>query len=131
MTEVDTRLLRVLSATPEQPAAIDRILAGQPLTPGIKMSSGVVVARIVSGGQIGAERAALDWAIANGVAHGGWCPRGRKTLDLWKIPPKYAVKEVRSRKYSWEYIADNVRDSDATVIFTLGPKIPHPLERGG
>jgi len=34
--------------------------------------------RIVPGGQTGADRAALDWAIARGIPHGGWCPRGRR-----------------------------------------------------
>jgi hypothetical protein len=37
--------------------------------------------RIVSGGQTGADRAALDWAIAHGIPHGGWCPKGRKAED--------------------------------------------------
>jgi len=36
------------------------------------------IEKIVSGGQTGADRAALDFAIENGIAHGGWCPRGRK-----------------------------------------------------
>ncbi len=37
--------------------------------------------KILSGGQTGADRAALDWAIANNVAHGGWCPKGRRAED--------------------------------------------------
>ena len=37
--------------------------------------------RIVSGGQTGVDRAALDWAIGQGIVHGGWCPRGRKAED--------------------------------------------------
>ncbi len=37
--------------------------------------------KIVSGGQKGADCAALDWAIANQVSHGGWCPKGRKAED--------------------------------------------------
>ena len=36
-----------------------------------------VIENIVSGGQTGADRAALDWAIENGIPHGGWCPKGQ------------------------------------------------------
>ena len=54
---------------------------------------------IVSGGQTGADRAALDFAIAHGIAHGGWCPRGRLAED-GPIPPRYELKESPSRKYA-------------------------------
>ena len=37
--------------------------------------------KIVSGGQTGADRAALDWAMEHGIPHGGWCPKGRKSED--------------------------------------------------
>lgn len=77
--------------------------------------------KIVSGGQSGADQAALDWAIANGVEHGGWCPKGRKSED-GKIDPKYGLKETPSAAYL-ERTEWNVRDSDATVIFTLDPKL--------
>lgn len=56
------------------------------------------VIRIVSGGQTGADRAALDWAIANNVPHGGWCPKGRKAED-GAIPAHYALKETPSASY--------------------------------
>jgi hypothetical protein len=73
--------------------------------------------RIVSGGQTGADRAALDWAIARGIAHGGWCPRGRKAED-GTIPRRYRLTETPSGSYlqrtEW-----NVRDSDGTVILSL------------
>jgi len=39
------------------------------------------VVEIVSGGQTGADRAALDFAIEHGIAHGGWCPKGRMTAE--------------------------------------------------
>ncbi len=39
------------------------------------------IARIVSGGQTGADRAALDWAIEHGIPHTGWCPQGRRAED--------------------------------------------------
>ena len=46
--------------------------------------------RIVSGAQTGADRAALDWAIANSIAHGGWCPRGRLAED-GEIDTRHAI----------------------------------------
>lgn len=72
---------------------------------------------IISGGQTGADRAALDFAIKHGVPHGGWCPQGRKALD-GPLDPKYKLKETPSDDYL-ERTEWNVRDSDATVVFTL------------
>jgi hypothetical protein len=76
---------------------------------------------IVSGGQTGADRAALHWALSRGVPCGGWCPKGRKTED-GPIDPKYPLKEAPSASYlqraEW-----NVRDSDATVLFSIDPKL--------
>jgi hypothetical protein len=73
--------------------------------------------KILSGGQTGADRAALEWALAEGLPHGGWCPGNRKAED-GRIPSRFRLKETRSRTYavrtSW-----NVRDSDGTVIFSL------------
>ena len=40
-----------------------------------------MIAKIVSGGQTGADRGGLDAAILLGVPHGGWCPKGRKSED--------------------------------------------------
>ena len=72
--------------------------------------------KIVSGGQTGADRAGLDAAIACGIPHGGWCPKGRKAED-GAIPMNYQLVETASASYlkrtEW-----NVRDSDATIIFT-------------
>lgn len=77
--------------------------------------------RIVSGGQSGADQSGLDWAIHHGVSHGGWCPRGRKTED-GPLPTHYLLDETPTGAYlqrtEW-----NVRDSDATVIFTLSPDL--------
>ncbi|SAL05555.1 Putative molybdenum carrier [Caballeronia calidae] len=73
--------------------------------------------RIVSGGQTGADQAGLHWAIDNEVDHGGWCPKGRKTEE-GLLDPKFRLKETPSASYlqrtEW-----NVRDSDATIIFTM------------
>jgi hypothetical protein len=77
--------------------------------------------KIVSGGQTGADRAALDWALSDGVECGGWCPKGRKAED-GPIDPKYPLKETPSASYlqrtEW-----NVRDSDATVLFSIEPTL--------
>lgn len=74
--------------------------------------------KIVSGGQTGADRAALDWAIDHGIPHGGWCPKGRKAED-GSISWRYDLKETPSPDYT-QRTEWNVRDSDATVIFSFG-----------
>jgi hypothetical protein len=76
------------------------------------------VERIVSGGQTGADRAALDVAIALGLPHGGWCPRGRKAED-GRIPERYPMTETSSGEYHVR-TDRNVRDSDGTVVVTVG-----------
>ena len=76
------------------------------------------VANIVSGGQAGADRAALDFAIQHGIRHGGWCPKGRLAED-GPIDARYPLKETPStedvQRTEW-----NARDSDGTVIFSIG-----------
>lgn len=80
---------------------------------------GLASLKIISGGQTGADRAALDWAIARRIPHGGWCPLGRKAED-GIIEARYLLQETPSAHYvqrtEW-----NVRDSDATVIISLNP----------
>ncbi len=74
--------------------------------------------KIISGGQTGVDRAALDVALELGIPCGGWCPRGRLAED-GVIDEKYPLKETKERAYEvrteW-----NVRDSDATLIITRG-----------
>jgi hypothetical protein len=77
--------------------------------------------KIVSGGQTGADRAALDWALAHGVECGGWCPKGRRAED-GVIPIAYPLTETPSSDYA-QRTEWNVRDSDATVIFSLAPRL--------
>ena len=77
--------------------------------------------RIVSGGQSGADEAALDWAIARGVPHGGWCPKGRRA-EHGVIDPRYLLTETPRAVYR-ERTEWNVRDSDATVIFSLAENL--------
>ena len=49
--------------------------------------------KIISGGQTGADRAALDFALARGIPHGGWCPQGQLAED-GPIAPRYQLREV-------------------------------------
>lgn len=75
------------------------------------------IEKIVSGGQTGADRAALDFAIEYGIPHGGWCPRGRLAED-GRIDDRYQLTETASERYE-QRTEKNVEDSDATVIFSL------------
>lgn len=70
--------------------------------------------KIVSGGQSGVDRAALDFAIQHALEHGGWCPRGRLAED-GVIPPVYRLRETESTEFD-ERTQKNVLDSDATLI---------------
>jgi Circularly permutated YpsA SLOG family len=70
--------------------------------------------KIISGGQTGVDRAALDFAIRHGCEHGGWCPRGRLAED-GVIPPIYRLRETDSPEFE-ERTERNVLDSDATLI---------------
>jgi len=78
----------------------------------------MTIARIVSGGQTGADRGGLDAALWCRLPHGGWCPKGRRAED-GVIPAKYALTETHSAEYPARTEA-NVVDSDATLIFTRG-----------
>jgi hypothetical protein len=74
--------------------------------------------KVVSGGQTGADRAALDVALELGLGVGGWCPAGRLAED-GPIPLRYPLTETPSadpaQRTEW-----NVRDSDATLVVVLG-----------
>jgi gamma-glutamylcyclotransferase (GGCT)/AIG2-like uncharacterized protein YtfP len=73
--------------------------------------------KIISGGQTGVDRAALDLARMLGLPRGGWCPKGRRAED-GSIGKGYRLKETRSADYTGRTLW-NVRDSDATVILSL------------
>lgn len=76
--------------------------------------SGCPVIKIVSGGQTGVDRAALDAAIRLDIAHGGWCPKGRLAED-GPIPAMYGMSESDSPDYAAR-TERNVMDSDGTLI---------------
>jgi hypothetical protein len=77
-----------------------------------------MVRKIVSGGQSGVDRAALDVAMGLGLAVGGWCPRGRRAED-GPIDGRYLLTETPSAGYA-QRTRRNVRDSDFTLILSWG-----------
>jgi hypothetical protein len=70
--------------------------------------------KIISGGQTGVDRAALDVALEHGVECGGWCPAGRLD-EFGKIPYKYPVQELQGAGFT-ERTFQNVKDSDGTAV---------------
>jgi predicted Rossmann-fold nucleotide-binding protein len=78
------------------------------------------ISKIISGGQTGADRGALDAAIHCKLDYGGWIPKGRKAED-GSIPVEYdKLTEMTSADYHKRTEA-NVADSDVTIVFTYGP----------
>ena len=77
-----------------------------------------MLTKIISGGQTGADRAALDVAIALDIPHAGWIPKGRKTED-GILPDKYQLKEMPTASYP-KRTEKNVIDSDGTLILSHG-----------
>ena len=77
-----------------------------------------MIKKIISGGQPGVERAALDAAIKLNIPHSGWTYKTRRT-DEGILPDKYSVKESAAVDFS-DRIEKNVLDSDATAILTHG-----------
>lgn len=78
-----------------------------------------VIDLIVSGGQTGADRAALDVALRHHIPHGGWCPAGRGAED-GPLDSRYALTETPDAAYA-QRTEWNVRDSDGTVVLTIRP----------
>lgn len=74
--------------------------------------------KIVSGGQTGADRGALDAALEAGFPCGGLCPDGRKAED-GPIDPHYPLQELPGAGYRKRTIR-NIQDSDGTVVFSSG-----------
>lgn len=97
-------------------------MVGSQLRPTMTQASNLppnpVALKIISGGQTGADRAGLDVAIARGIPHGGWCPKGRKAED-GPLPACYQLRETPSTSYLVR-TERNAAESTFTVIFTLG-----------
>jgi len=77
-----------------------------------------VFEKIVSGGQTGVDRAALDVALELGLPCGGWCPKGRAAEDgplAVRYPLTETPSEIHAQRTEW-----NVRDSDGTLVLTRG-----------
>jgi hypothetical protein len=96
--------------------------------------------KIISGGQTGVDRAALDVALKHGIETGGWCPTGRLD-EFGRIPGRYPVRELETGGFT-ERTLQNVKDSDGTVViypgkltggteqtvqFSVGQQRPHLL----
>ncbi len=79
----------------------------------------LVLQKIISGGQTGVDRAALDAALKYKLLIGGWCPKGRLAED-GQIPLRYSLLETVSENYSVRTRL-NVEDSDATLIISAEP----------
>jgi hypothetical protein len=70
--------------------------------------------KIISGGQTGVDRAALDVALRHAIECGGWCPAGRLD-EFGEIPDHYPVQELQSGSFN-ERTLQNVKHSDGTVV---------------
>ena len=75
--------------------------------------------KIISGGQTGVDRGALDAALAAKFTCGGWCPHGRRT-ENGRIPDRYPLQETVSAQYL-DRTHRNVEESDGTLILARGP----------
>lgn len=78
----------------------------------------IMIIKIISGGQTGADQGALDAAIELDIPHGGWVPKGRKT-EASPLPAKYRLQEMPTASYKAR-TERNVVDSDGTAILSRG-----------
>ena len=83
----------------------------------------MTINKIVSGGQTGADQAALNVAIKLSIPHGGWIPKGRIT-EAGFLPSKYKLQEMPSKSYALR-TEQNVNDSNGTLV------VSHGALRGG
>ncbi len=77
-----------------------------------------MLTKIISGGQTGVDRGALDAALELSFPCGGWCPAGRKAED-GAIPDRYPLEELPSADYV-KRTRQNVTDSDGTIVISFG-----------
>lgn len=74
--------------------------------------------QIISGGQTGVDRAALDFALENNIRCSGWCPKGRRADD-GPIPLSYPLRETKKSRYR-ERTIKNVEESQGLLVFVDG-----------
>lgn len=79
------------------------------------------IKKVISGGQTGADQAALDAAIEMGILHGGWVPLGRLT-EKGRLSNRYKMREINAIDYD-QRTELNVIDSDGTLLFSHGKLI--------
>ena len=77
-----------------------------------------MVRKIISGGQTGVDRAALDVAMRLGMAYGGWIPKGRLTEE-GPLPSHYQLEEMPTDAYA-DRTEKNVTESDGTLLISRG-----------
>ena len=82
----------------------------------VKEKLQIVCQKIISGGQTGVDRGALDACLQNDFKHGGWCPKGRLAED-GIIDTKYKLRETKENKY-YSRTYKNVQNADATLIIS-------------
>jgi site-specific recombinase XerD len=115
----------VTEATAGSYACDPRAAGLKPISSGSKTVEKLEAARSgaiepsVCGGQTGADRAALDWAIVHGVPHGGWWP-ARRTAEDDAIPPHYQLVEMPDGGYR-QRTKPGAHDSDATLVVSIEP----------
>ncbi len=78
----------------------------------------MILSKIISGGQTGVDRGALDACLQQNFTCAGWCPAGRLAED-GEIDFKYPLQENLTSNYN-DRTRLNVRDSDATLIIYNG-----------
>ena len=83
-----------------------------------KITKSTIISKIISGGQTGVDRAALDTAIELNIEHAGFCPKGRLSED-GTIPSKYNMSELEEDDYSARTLK-NIQFSDGTLILHNG-----------
>src|SRR5436853_3732184 len=84
----------------------------------LRNRSSTVFEKLMSGGQTGVDRAALDIAREFGIAAAGWCPQGRRAED-GRLQERYQLKETPTAEYA-QRTEWNIRDSDGTLVLTRG-----------
>ncbi len=87
------------------------------------------IRKIISGGQTGADRAALDFALENNIETGGWIPKNRQAED-GRISEKYPDLRETETENPTERTELNVTDADATLIFSHGARRRFKIHSG-